>query len=78
MLGKPKYKYGDVVTFDCEGKIQTGSIAIIDAYGTFFYTEDVSYDIMGTRNGRRCLYKHIPEPLVIERIGCGENPLGYE
>lgn len=50
MKGKPKFKYGDEVTFDItyEGKLVTkkGTVYIIDAYGTWEDPSDVSYDIM--------------------------------
>lgn len=72
MLGKPKYKLGQVVTFDVDmynreaDKIETmkkeGTIAIIDKYGTFQDDSDVSYDILvGDEN---CLYKHIREDFI--------------
>ena len=72
MLGKPKFNYEDLVEFDWESKDNTttlvGSIMIIDSYGTFFDSSDVSYDIMVEHsphcNGAPCLYKHVSEKLV--------------
>ena len=46
MLGNPKYKYGEEVLFDIDGRSLKGRIYIVDAYGTFFDKSDVSYDIM--------------------------------
>ena len=57
MKGKPKYKYGQEVRFIWYGEEKTGTIAIIDRYGTFFDDEDVSYDIIS----EDCLYKHVKE-----------------
>lgn len=34
MIGKPKYKIGDSVKFNIEGKEKTGTVYIIDKYGT--------------------------------------------
>ena len=62
MLGKPKYKYGDKVSFTIEGKKITGEVYIIDEYGTFFDKSDVSYDIMCDN----ILYKHVNEKLVTD------------
>lgn len=62
MLGKPKYSYGDEVSFLCNGKRITGKVYIIDEYGTFFDDSDVSYDVMSDN----CLYKHIREDLIYE------------
>lgn len=70
MIGKPKYKLEDKVSFKLSNNKQlTGNITIIDAYGTFEQNKDVSYDILVQAcdeypNG--CLFKHIPEYLIIE------------
>ena len=70
-LGKPKYKVGEEVCFvygknrDQEAK---GRICIIDAYGTWEQQEEVSYDILGSKNeepGRRVLFKHIRESEIV-------------
>jgi len=64
MLGKPKFKHGDLVTFNIViDNVETpiiGNIYIIDEYGTFEDSSDVSYDIMSDN----CLYKHIREDKV--------------
>ena len=71
MIGNPKYKVGDIVNFQYyaqDGLIEkTGAVAIVDKYGTFFDNSDVSYDIYVKED--RCLYKHISEPHVKDKIG---------
>lgn len=70
MLGRPKYKIGDTVSFNInfQGKELnlTGTIEIVDAYGTFGYPDDVSYDIMveDFPGMGRTLCKHNPESTV--------------
>ena len=74
MLGKPKYNYKDVVSFNISenGKTYTliGRIYIIDSHGTFMDNSDVSYDIMVEKGdypigiGYPCLFKHIREDKV--------------
>lgn len=66
MLGKPKYDYGDVVTFKCGNELKTGIVAIIDANGTFFDQSDVSYDILNKEENM--LYKHFREDLIVEKL----------
>ena len=68
MIGKPKYKIGDKVSFKLEDTIYTGYVHIVDAYGTFENSSDVSYDIMIENWGpkkEKCLFKHINENLII-------------
>ena len=67
MLGKPKYNYGDVVKFKLGDDVKEGIIAIIDRYGTFEGSSDVSYDIMNKEEN--ILYKHFGEKYIIEKIG---------
>ena len=62
MKGKPQFKVGDKVRFFVQDTMYTGYVYIVDAYGTFEYPDDVSYDIM--LEDERCLYKHIPEIYV--------------
>ena len=64
MLGNPKYKYGEEVLFDIDGRSLKGRIYIVDAYGTFFQADEPSYDVMVEKE--KCLYKHIPESWVQE------------
>lgn len=62
MLGRPKFKYGDKVKFTINNEEKSGSIYIIDRYGTFEDDSDVSYDILN--DDETCLYKHINEKYV--------------
>lgn len=72
MIGNPKYKLNDIVTFDFgEVGIKTGIIFVVDAYGTFFDDSDVSYDIYVQDENR--LYKHCKEQYIIEKIGKSEE-----
>ena len=63
MVGQPKYKYGDVVKFYFDSGIEKiehyGKVEIIDAYGTWGQSKEVSYDIMGM--DERALFKHVVE-----------------
>ena len=58
---KTLFNYGDLVQFDFEsnGQIQviTGTVEIIDKYGTFEQNEEPSYDLYRKENNT--LYKHI-------------------
>ena len=67
MVGKPKYKYGDIVKAKIGDTEITGAVAIIDRYGTFFDDSDVSYDILNKEENM--LYKHINEKYVVEKVG---------
>lgn len=67
MLGKPKFKYNEPVSFEIKRnngnkQILYGRISIIDDYGTFFDESDVSYDIFVPEEN--CLYKHINEKYI--------------
>lgn len=62
MLGRPKYDYGDKVSFVSDGREIEGVVYIIDAYGNFFNDKDVSYDILV--EDENTLYKHITEKLI--------------
>lgn len=70
MIGRPKYRYGDVVEFKIKTKegdsSRNGVIAIIDSYGTFFDDSDVSYDILN--KDENILYKHVREDYVARKI----------
>ena len=69
MKGNPKYKIGDSVQFMLENEgMFHGKVYIIDPYGTFEDPSDVSYDIMVEDWGPKkeeCLFKHIPEKIVL-------------
>lgn len=72
MLGKPKYKIDDIISFKLKGEDKeytlTGKVYIVDKYGTFFDNSDVSYDIMVESGDYPieypCLFKHIREDEV--------------
>ena len=66
MLGKPKFKLNDKVSFTLQEEIIEGVIYIVDAYGTFDNPNEVSYDVLS--EAENILYKHIPERLVKEKI----------
>lgn len=62
IVGKPKYKRGDVVQFDWYGSTKIGSICIIDAYGTFEQCLEPSYDIFIQDENYIC--KHVGESMI--------------
>lgn len=64
MIGNPKYKVGDFVSFIFDGIKKTGVVEIVDEYGTFEDDTDVSYDIY--IQSENCLYKHIKEIGIIK------------
>lgn len=66
MIGNPKYNYKDKVVFICNNKKIIGTVEIIDAYGTFFKQNDVSYDIYCKEDNT--LYKHVEEKFVVKKI----------
>ena len=66
MLGKPKYKYNDIVRFHTwkdYSPIHEGKIIVVDSYGTSEFKDDVSYDIQNDKE--KVLYKHIKEELIV-------------
>lgn len=70
MLGMPKYNLGDKVIFCFDnGKEKLnkqGEIRIVDAYGIFGDSTQVYYDIDVIEDGRKVLYKHIPESEIVD------------
>lgn len=64
MFGKPKYNIGETVEIRVNGLVLRGTIAIVDAYRTFEYAKDVSYNIWLEKDGHKVLFKHIPEMYV--------------
>ena len=72
-LGNPKYCLGQKVKFFlkdikdmngnvmCAGGWYTGSVEIIDRYGTFFNDKECCYDIMSEIDGEPTLFKHLTE-----------------
>lgn len=65
MLGKPKYKEGTTVKFIINNELKTGIVFVVDKYGTFDNSTDVSYDILV--EDENMLYKHIQEKYVVQR-----------
>ena len=65
MLGKPKYKVGNAVKFIFGNELKTGIVFVVDKYGTFDNSTDVSYDILV--EDENMLYKHIQEKYVVQR-----------
>ncbi len=59
----PKYKVGDVVTFDYFGKVIKGTIQVVD---TFPSSTIVKYDILDEEEPR--LYKHLMESQIISKF----------
>lgn len=71
MIGKPKYRVGDRVCFKLGDETKHGVVYVVDAYGTFMQSDDVSYDVFVEKPGKiyrenvtGILYKHIMEPHV--------------
>lgn len=62
MVGNPKYKIGDNVSFTLGNVIKQGEIYIVDKYGTFEDDSDVSYDIFVKSDN--VLYKHVKETML--------------
>lgn len=71
MLGKPKYKVGDTVSFYMEPRspfsektLIIGKVFIVDAYGTFEQNKEPSYDIMDEEHN--ILFKHVVESSLLK------------
>lgn len=62
MVGNPKYKIGDNVSFTLEKEIKQGEIYVVDKYGTFENDSYVSYDIFVKSDN--VLYKHVKETML--------------
>lgn len=62
MLGKPKFKFGDVVKFALGNEVIVGKIQVVDGYGTLFQNKEPSYDVYREENNT--LYKHVEESLI--------------
>lgn len=69
ILGKPNFTYGETVSFELEMEsgnkiLCTGTVAVVDSYGTFFQNEEPSYDVMVENfagSGTQMFVKHIRE-----------------
>lgn len=64
MIGKPKYKVGDKVSFLFQEEMKHGTVFIVDKYGTFEDNSDVCYDIIN--EDENVLYKHINEKEILK------------
>lgn len=62
IIGRPRYNYKDTVQFSCGDEQYTGTICVVDAWGTFEQNEEPSYDILVSD----CIYKHIRESQISE------------
>lgn len=63
MIGNPKYSFDDEVKFKLGDEVMTGKIFIVDRFGTFEDSSDVSYDILVLG---KLLYKHVREDMIID------------
>ncbi len=74
MIGKPKYKIGQIVSFEVDMRNRStqevvtetkeGLIVVVDTYGTFEDNTDVSYDVFVS--DENCIYKHVREDFIIK------------
>lgn len=64
------YDYGEKVFFDLNGETISGTVEIIDRYGTFEQNEEPSYDIY--RKSNNTLYKHIRQSSILGSHGWAE------
>lgn len=64
--GKPRYELSEHVMFELNGKLFTGRIVIVDAFGTFEQSEEPSYDIFSEKEN--ILYKHVRESQVVAKV----------
>lgn len=67
MVGKPKFKHGDVVEFIIDGNKKQGVITIIDRFGIFVDDSEVYYDIFIEEDNVLC--KHIKEADDLIKVG---------
>lgn len=66
MIGKPKFKKGDVVTFTLGEEEITGIVFVVDKWGVFCDDSDVYYDIFDEKGNM--LYKHVKEKWVRKEV----------
>lgn len=67
VIGRPRYKYYDMVKFTISStEVKTGEIHVVDADGSLGQNLEPSYDIFV--QDENCLYKHIEESRIIEKI----------
>ena len=73
MIGHPKYKINDIVTFNCKDEVKTGTVHVVDSWGTFEQQEEPSYDILV--ESENTLYKHVRESWTNECVGHNDNKI---
>lgn len=66
MIGKPKFKEGEVVTFTFGNEEITGKVFVVDKWGIFCDHSDVYYDIKDEK--ANILYKHVEEKCVRKEV----------
>lgn len=70
IAGHPLFKEGDRVKFRFGSEVFVGSVAIVDAWGTFFQDEEPSYDILVPSfrgSDKPVLWKHCAESNIINQ-----------
>ena len=63
-----KYHINDNVSFILDEKEYTGTIAIVDKFGTFFDNSQPYYDIYIMYGEEKILVKHIPQSNIKGKI----------
>ena len=58
------YNVNDTVLFSLDGKNFTGTIAIVDTFGTFFDHSQPYYDINVISQEGKMLIKHVPQSCI--------------
>ena len=67
MVGRPRFKHGDVVEFIIDGNKKQGVITIIDRFGIFVDDSEVYYDIFIEEDNVLC--QHIKEADDLIKVG---------
>ncbi len=72
MLGKPKYRYNDIVRFHTwnDDTEYEGRIVVVDSYGTIGQDQEPSYDILVPGIA---LFKHNPESWITGQVRGSDN-----
>ena len=60
-----KYDYNDTVSFKLDDQVKTGTVFVVDRYGTFEQSEEPSYDVLV--ESENILYKHIRQSWIVEK-----------
>ena len=67
-MKKSKYEIDDRVSFTLDNIVITGTVVVVDTYGTFENPNEVSYDIIAVWEGRDTLFKHIGEHMILKKV----------